>query len=494
MSHKALVVSCFVALSALFSAAIVSAQEPQPGDSDAPAQPAAVITVNTLSDAAANDGVCSLREAIQSANAGMPIGGCASGVVGKDSIVITATGTIVLGSALSDITQDVDISGPGAGLLSISGNQAVRVLKVNSSARVDLSGVTIANGLATASGGGGILNSGIMTLTDIIIVNNLASGVDGGGIYSDGVMTILHSRVYSSSSTTSGGGIYNSGSGALVGALTLVDSEVTTNTAGNIGGAGILSFYGTMTISNSVVSGNTTPGYGGGLYVHLSALMLTSSSVDRNAAVRGGGLYSNYTSTMAIDRSTFYNNRATLFNGGAIDIADSGKQTVAITNSTLVSNTSVTSGGGIFVSVGSTVLTINNSTLAANKGSSGGGIYVNQGTATLRNTMVVNSPGIDNCSGNITDGGNNLQYGGTVANSCGATIATADPKLSRLGAHGGGTDTMALIVGSAAIDAGNPATCAATDQRGVARPLGLACDIGAYEGALGPGYLPVVAR
>ena len=494
MSHKTRVVTCFVVLSTLFSAAIASAQEPQPGASDAPARPAALITVNTVSDVFANDGLCTLREAIQSVNTSMPVGGCLPGGPGKDTITISATGVITLASALPAIFQEVDIVGPGAGVLTISGASLYRVMQVNAGTRVSLSGVTIADGFASVTGGGGVLNSGTMTITDSSVFNNVASAVEGGGIYNDGQLTINHSRIYSNSATDSGGGIYNEGSGLAVGALTIMNSEILSNSAGNIGGAGLLNFGGIAILSNTLVSANTAGGYGAGLYVQNGDLQLINSTVSRNDADRGGGLYSNYTGTVTIVGSTFYRNRAVLFNGGGIDIADFGKQTYAITNSTFVSNTSQTSGGGIFVTAQNTVLAIINSTFAANRGSSGGSILVNSGSVTLKNTVIANSPGVGNCSGSITDGGNNLQYGGTVASSCGATIATADPKLGLPGAHGGGTDTMALMVGSAAIDAGNPSTCAATDQRGVARPLGLVCDIGAYEGRLGPSYLPRAAR
>lgn len=494
MSGKVIIVSWIGALGILLGAGIAAAQEPQPGAPDAPASPAAVITVNTVSDVFANDGLCTLREAIQSVNASMSVGGCVSGGLGKDTITITATGVITLSSALPAIFQDVDIVGPGAGVLTISGASLYRVMQVNAGTRVSLSGVTIANGFASVTGGGGILNSGTMTLTDSTVFRNAASVVEGGGIYNDGELMINNSRIYSNSATDSGGGIYNEGSGLAVGALTIMNSEILSNSAGNVGGAGLLNFGGIAILSNTLVSANTAGGYGAGLYVQNGDLHLINSTVSRNDADRGGGLYSNYTGTVTIVGSTFYRNRAVLFNGGGVDIAESGKQTYAITNSTFVSNTSQTSGGGIFVTTQNTVLTIVNSTFSANKGSSGGSILVNLGSVTLKNTVVANSPGVGNCSGTITDGGNNLQYGGTVANSCGASIATADPKLGLPGPHGGNTDTMALLVGSAAIDAGNPATCAATDQRGVARPLGLACDIGAYEGTLGPVYLPVVAR
>ena len=60
-------------------------------------------------------------------------------------------------------------------------------------------------------------------------------------------------------------------------------------------------------------------------------------------------------------------------------------------------------------------------------------------------------------------------------------MPNADPLLGPLQNNGGPTDTQALGAGSPAIDAGDPATCSATDQRGVARPQRARCDIGAFE-------------
>jgi pectin methylesterase-like acyl-CoA thioesterase len=98
-----------------------------------------------------------------------------------------------------------------------------------------------------------------------------------------------------------------------------------------------------------------------------------------------------------------------------------------------------------------------------------------QGTLTIRNTIVANGPGA-NCTGGVTDGGNNLQFPGT---SCGATVPVVDPLLGPLQNNGGPTSTRALLQDSPALDAGN--NCALVDQRGVPRPQGSACDIGAYE-------------
>jgi hypothetical protein len=111
----------------------------------------------------------------------------------------------------------------------------------------------------------------------------------------------------------------------------------------------------------------------------------------------------------------------------------------------------------------------------------GGGISA-YGSMTLQNSIVADNTGM-NCLGVMIDHGHNL---GFPDNSCGAHLATGDPRLGPLADNGGPTQTMALPAGSAAIDA-VPATgagCPATDQRGVTRPQGPACDIGAYEAAV----------
>jgi hypothetical protein len=106
---------------------------------------------------------------------------------------------------------------------------------------------------------------------------------------------------------------------------------------------------------------------------------------------------------------------------------------------------------------------------------------------TLMNTIVANSPAGGNCAGPyITDGGGNLSFPDTTCPGI-----NADPMLGPLQDNGGPTETMALGEGSAAIDAADDAICAAPpvnnlDQRGVTRPQGLHCDIGAVEQVLEP--------
>ena len=152
-------------------------------------------------------------------------------------------------------------------------------------------------------------------------------------------------------------------------------------------------------------------------------------------------------------------------------------------------------GGGLY-NTGQAMLT--NVTLAGNSASrgatghaQGGGIFNGpNGSVVLRNTIVANNtardgaaPVLMNCAGGMTDGGHNLDDG----TSCGFTAANGslsntDPPLDPAGLRddGGPTQTIALLPGSPAIDAGGPG-CPPTDQRGVSRPHGAACDIGAYE-------------
>ncbi len=108
----------------------------------------------------------------------------------------------------------------------------------------------------------------------------------------------------------------------------------------------------------------------------------------------------------------------------------------------------------------------------------GGEFGVGSPALNLQNTLLAtNAP--SSCGGAVaTDAGHNLSFGDT---SCPSTFLSGDPALGQLADNGGPTETIALVPGSAARDQVPVASCQATDQRGVARPAGPACDIGAYE-------------
>src|SRR6185312_6142069 len=117
------------------------------------------------------------------------------------TINITATGTITLAAALPAITQDTTITGPGANQLTISGANAYQVFSITGGT-VAISGVTIANGKST-SGGGGITNSGTLTVTDCVFSGNSNSGGSqyGGAIQnSAGTLVISGSAFLKNSS------------------------------------------------------------------------------------------------------------------------------------------------------------------------------------------------------------------------------------------------------------------------------------------------------
>jgi subtilisin-like proprotein convertase family protein len=99
----------------------------------------------------------------------------------------------------------------------------------------------------------------------------------------------------------------------------------------------------------------------------------------------------------------------------------------------------------------------------------------------LANTIVANSSGGVNCTSALISNGNNLDSGTSCALSATGDISNTDPLLGPLGSNGGSTLTRQLQVDSRAIDAGNNTSCPPIDQRGIARPQGDRCDIGAYE-------------
>jgi hypothetical protein len=188
------------------------------------------------------------------------------------------------------------------------------------------------------------------------------------------------------------------------------------------------------------VSNNRTRTKGGGVYQASGPLTLKNATLSGNLAEMGGGLY---------------------LNGGNANLNN-----LTITQNAVTSAAVYAYGGGMYV--------------------------VNAATLSLRNSIIAGNTadlGKD-CSGVVDSGGNNLigwadgcSISAGNGNLLGTRTAPIDALLGVLRNNGGPTFTHALLTGSPAIDAGNPATCLATDQRGVARPAGAACDIGAFEGA-----------
>jgi CSLREA domain-containing protein len=395
------------------------------------------ITVNSTADAAdANDGLCTLREAITAANAntgsGAAAGECVAGSdTDADTISLTGlAGTITLTSALPTITSEMTITGPGATQLTISGNNSVRVFNLTlSTGTVSFSGLTIANGRANMDVGGGIYNQNgaNVNVTDSTITGNFA--VLGGGIAnsSTGTLTITNSTISNNSAGTAAG-CYNG-----QGVLNVIDSTFNNNVAGSGGGG----------------SGN-----GGAILTGPNALNVINSTLHNNTAFGGGG---------------------GIHNGGI-------GGTITITNSTITQNFAVANGGGgINNSNGATIKVLN--TIVADNVSSLGpdllGTFVSLGHNLVTDFFF---------STGFTLGTNNPN-----GDLVGASFARVFPTLGPLQNNGGPTQTRALLPGSPAIDAGDNCVVLAsgsggclpaaltTDQRGVTRQANSTVDIGAFE-------------
>src|SRR5262249_37983093 len=154
-------------------------------------------------------GAGSLRAAMLNANQ-----------AGGSLILFATSGTIMLQSALPAIADDVYMIGPGANVLSVDGAEAYQIFVVQSPAHVEISGLTMADGYSSASGGA-IENHGSLTLSNSEITGSQATV--GGGIENDGTLNVIASTIAGNSASVQGGGIEN------IGSLTVADSTITQN-------------------------------------------------------------------------------------------------------------------------------------------------------------------------------------------------------------------------------------------------------------------------
>ena len=462
-----------------------------------PAQPAAAVLCRTSFEVTNTDdnGPGSLRQALTAACPG-------------DTITFNASLsglTISLTSGQLTLARDVTIDGSAlASQVSINPHNMSRVFWVKSGVTATLNNLRLTQGYFFGDGGG-IYNLGDLTLTNVLLINNSAYD-DGGAIYNFGTLEITNSSIEENEVNDYGGGIYN------LNDLTLTNVSLINNLA--LKGGAIYNAD-TLAVTNSGFEENEAHD-GGGIFNDGGDLTITTSNFETNSAVTGGGINNAWYSTMSVINSTFTMNNA----DGAGGIFNELGSTATVTGSTLSLNDSWDYDGGGIANEGE--LTVVNSTIAANYAYQGwgGGIF-NNGTLTLKNctlsgisdsggslanfggtlhftnTIIVSSTNGDACvneHGTIATNINNLVEDG----SCGASLS-GDPMLADLADNGGPTWTMALLAGSPAIDAGDDTTCAAApvsgvDQRGVTRPQGAHCDIGAYEKVIFTIFLPMIFR
>lgn len=507
---------------------------------DAAASPAAV-NQGVCDD---GQGQCTLRAAIQVADAAstpttivVPAGTYTLTVAGTDESAVLSNGTYAVahvpdaGEGDLNITQSMTIIGAGSSRTVIgwaAGSQQDRVLHIEvppgatQNLSVTIQGVTIENGYVPAP-----LNLDASVPTAVVRLARMGGGI---AIGAGAEIQTVDSTVTEGGEDEGGCGGKSGGGGACAGPeghggpgesetgatlqrVTLSDVRVVGNHAGGEGG-GIYN-TGPITLDHVVVEGNSSDANGGGLYNDAVMLMTDSiiGSVNApNTAGNGGGLFETGFHTSVIERSAFIGNVASAGAGIA------GRRMVLqiISRSTIADNSARDGGGGIQTNgrVELVNATVAGNTVSGTPGNAGVGLNgfgpASQlpagGAASAANYTLVNSiiadnayvgsaPVLRNCGGNgegdpaarFHSMGHNIEDGDT----CGLTGAgdrfDVNPLLGPLADNGGATPTMALMMGSPAIDTGDSAACPNEDQRGqMGRADGnldgvFSCDVGAYE-------------
>ncbi len=353
------------------------------------------------------------------------------------------------------IGKDLNIDGSSlAEAVTISGQQKVDMVIVNSSTQVTFKSLVFTDDRPSPSGpisnpGAAISNAGVLYILDSIF-HDTRGICDGGGIYNTGTLEVDSSLFKTNFDPCAGGAIYNDG--------------------------------GTVTISQSTFDANSA-GDGGAIYSQNGPLTITDSTFTTNSTSGHGGAVSNVNGTMIIKTSTLEDNSSPL--GGAIY---TGGGSLTLVNSTLQGNTASEGGGGIY-SNGEAV--IDNNTFAGNTAAEhGAGFYNNNGALDFSNNIFANAPDEDCYSPyNIGVNSHNFIQDGSCNWSDSSVVGfqSGNPLLAPLGDYGGPTETMPLLPGSPAIDAGDYSTCtsdpvSSLDQRGESRTsAGSTCDVGAFE-------------
>jgi CSLREA domain-containing protein len=415
------------------------------------------LMVTTTQDELNNDGDCSLREAILAANTDTPVDACLVGAGRQVFLAPPGLYKLDLAGASEDgnVSGDLDISddlvliGAGATATILLGG-GDRVLHVLTDTHVTVSHVTVAYG-HTPDGAASSQSD-----------RPGQDAAPGGGIANQGFFTLTHSLVLTNSTGAGGAGF---------------EATITqTATAGGSGGLGGAFFNaGTAYISECFFANNTT-GPGG----------LNPFGAGGGQGGAGGAIYN--IGTLWITATTVTNNRTAaampslvppFFGGG--NGADGGaiinEGTLRLAQSTIAANFAGSGGSGSF---------------GSGLPGQGGGIF-NQGTVeilssiTATNTNPAADRGVD-CAGVLTSLGYNLvetTTGCTLAGVLTGNRVDVPAGLAPLGDNGGGLLTHALHSTSPAIDAGLCIDLAGQpvliDERGVSRPQGPACDIGAFE-------------
>jgi len=387
-----------------------------------------IIKVNITGDILANDGKCSLREAVIAANTNKPSGSktgeCQAGK-GDTMDTILLTPGVVYTMTRNSTSENNALDGD----LDIKNNKALTDLTIQvknngkttirQNAKTDdrvfeiLGGKVIFKGL-TISGGG-----------------NVGSG---GGIFNAGRLTLSACKIKGNKVGWDGGGILNAGSGNLI----IKDSTIISDNVASAFAGGIKN-YGILTIANSKVLRNVST-YGGGGINNEGKLIISHSTLSANSSSQGGALYNSGTATIKMNSligglSESAGNNADgggLFNTGTMLVVNSKVShntgpygggifnwiggTLTINNTDVTYNSATSSGGGLMNKENSVAVVKNDTVFVGNYAEFGGGGIDNWGTITVTGSVLKenNSPGF----GDAFRTGTWASSSGTITGSC----------------------------------------------------------------------------
>ena len=233
------------------------------------------------------------------------------------------------------------IDGPGAGAVTVSGNNTTEVFNIASDTVVSMSGLSIIDGNGTF--GGGLFNEGTLTITNTTFTGN--SAPYGGAIYTralvghplDGILTLTGDTFSGNSATAESGAIDNWAGGTV----TVTDDTFTGNSA-PYGGA-IGNEWGSVAVSNSTFSNNTASTGAGGAIINYNpnddfsnSLSVVGSTISGNTAVNGGGIANGGPDTLSLTNDTITGNSVTGTGGGLYD-----NGTTTLTDCTVSGNSAI---------------------------------------------------------------------------------------------------------------------------------------------------------
>jgi Ca2+-binding RTX toxin-like protein len=420
----------------------------------------ATLTVTTAADVVdAGDGVLSLREAVQQANAT-----AAADTIQFTDVLKGQTLTLTQGQLMltADVTIDGDRNGDGSEV-TLDAAGASRVFTVGGvGTEVRLSDLTLTGGKVVSANGGGVLvaagNS--LHLAGATITGNESLDGSGGGVFVDagGSLSVERSAITTNTANNSAGGIFVGVGGSLRLDRSLLDGNRAVGYGFESMGGGLLLIGSTAVVSNSTISGNQSYGGGGGITGFGADVRLSTSTVAGNVGVYAGD--SNFDTI------------------GGIYLAD--RSCLRLASCTVTGNRTVDGPGTGGIAVSS---------------------LINYGYTPVRvaNSIVLGNGGSDLALGAATPSSNGHNVFGRVVGapiavpgdavnaSPSEVFAAIDPLTGggRLALNGGPTPTVALrnAATNPALAGADPLTVADVDQRGVARPApGTSLpDVGAFE-------------